>query len=175
MKRTVPQQKDMAGKIETKPKRVGRLKTRNSMGLVRRIARREGLKPSKRRRRKVRPAWLKPRLYRMTLATPRTHYDERSGKARRYEAHLKIARPGSVDTVRRRLADRGIPVLQRTVQQVFGVRVSKGDIEARIERLEPATKIEGDIQIEMRAIEFRGRESRAISLPSKVVSYAKRR
>jgi hypothetical protein len=116
-----------------------------------------------------------PRLYRGTLATRRARYDEQAGKARWFEAHVKVARYGNIDTVRRKLAERCIPVFQRAVKRDCGIWIPKGEIGVRFEREQPAKKIEGKMQIEMLAMEFRGRQREASRMPSKVFSYAKRR
>ena len=118
---------------------------------------------------------LTARLHRMTLATRRSRYDEQAGKARWFEAHVKAARYGNADTVRRKLADRCIPVFQRAVKRDYGIWIPKSDIEVRFEREQPAKKIEGKMQIEMLAMEFRGKQREASRMPSKVFSYARRR
>jgi len=113
------------------------------------------------------------RTYRMTAAT--RWYDELAGKARWFEAHFKVARYGSIHTVRRKLAERGVPFFQRIIQRSHGIWIPKHHIRVSFEREEPATKIESKMQIEMRRMEFRGKQREASRIPSKVFGYAKRR
>jgi len=116
---------------------------------------------------------LAPRLYRMTVATQ--WYDKLAEKERWFEAHFKVARYGSIHTVRRKLAQRGVPFFQRTIQRSHGIWIPKHKIRISFEREEPATKIESKMQIEMRQMEFRGRQREASRMPSRVFGYAKRR
>ena len=116
---------------------------------------------------------LAPRLYRMTVAT--RWYDELAEKARWFEAHFKASRYGNIHTVRRKLAQRGVPFFQRVIQRSHGIWIPKHHIRISFEREEPAIKIESKMQIELRRMEFRGRQREAIRMPSKVFGYAKRR
>jgi hypothetical protein len=108
----------------------------------------------------------------MTLATH--WYDQKAGKARSYEAHFKVARYGNITTVRRRLAQRGVPFFQRAILQQYGVRIPKGKIRVSFEREEPTRKIESKMEIKFRRMEYRAKQREAIPMPSKVFSYVKR-
>lgn len=116
---------------------------------------------------------LTTRLYRMTIATH--WYDKLAGRARSYEAHFKVARHGSISTVRRRLADKGVPFFQRHIKQRYGVTIPKSKMRISFEREEPATKIEREAHVEFRVMEFRGKHYSAVSVPSKILRYVRRR
>jgi hypothetical protein len=113
------------------------------------------------------------RTYRMTIAS--TWYDKTARAQREYEAHFSVARRGKIRTVRRHLANRGAPYFQRLIYGRFRRWIPKKKIRISFEREEPARKVQPEITIELRGMQYRGRKWRATPLPSKVLRYAKRR
>jgi hypothetical protein len=109
----------------------------------------------------------------MTIAT--RWYDQRAQRARSYEAHFKAARHGNIGTVRKKLANKGVPFFQRQIKQRYGVTIPKGKMRISFEREEPATKIEREAHVEFRVMEFRGRQHSAAPSPSKILRYVRRR
>lgn len=114
-----------------------------------------------------------PRTFRMTIAS--TWYDNITQKAREYEMHYKAARRGSIVHVRRHLAKRGIKHFQQTVYRLFKRWIPKNKIRIAFEREELAKKVECLIQIEVRALIGRGRRWTAFGLPSRVLTYSKKK
>jgi hypothetical protein len=114
-----------------------------------------------------------PRLYRMTIATH--WYDQPAKRARSFEAHFKIARYGQSTTVRKNLADKGLADFQREIRRRYGVNVLRGKMRVSFEREESARRIDQEAQVEFRGMEFRGKQYGAISAPSKLMRYVKRR
>lgn len=112
-------------------------------------------------------------LYRMTVAS--TWYDKPSRCAREYEMHFKVSRPGKLRTVRYRLARRGTEYFQRLVYRRFRKWIPKRKIRIGFEREELATEVQQNIAIEVRSMEYRGRQRRAFPWPPREVSYAKKR
>jgi hypothetical protein len=113
------------------------------------------------------------RIYRMTLATK--GYDTEAECVREHEMHFKVSRRGKITTIRRHLADRGVPYFQRRIYLETGKRIRKHRIRVAFEREEPAIKGQNMITIESRMMEYRGREWKAFPLPTRVLSYAKKR
>ena len=109
----------------------------------------------------------------MTIAS--TLYDPRAGFAREFESHFEATRKGSVRSIRRRLAARGIPIVQREIYKRYGIWVSKRKLKVRFEREMPGTRVRPDMTIHRRSMRFRGKHWRATALPSRVISYSKRR
>lgn len=116
---------------------------------------------------------LTPRLYRMTIAT--RWYDQQAQRARSYEAHFKVARYGNISTVRKRLAQKGVMSFQQVIRHRYGVNIAKSKMKVSFEREEPAVKIDRDVQVEYRGMEFRGRHYSAFSAPSRILHYVRRR
>lgn len=115
----------------------------------------------------------KPRLYQMTIAS--TWYDKTARAQREYEAHFSGARRGRIRTIRRHLAKRGAPYFQRLIYRRFGKWIPKNKLRISFEREEPARKIQREITIELRGMQYRGRKWKATTIPSKVLRYAKRK
>lgn len=113
------------------------------------------------------------RLYQMTIAS--TWYDKTARAQREYEAHFSVARRGKIRTVRRHLANRGAPHFQRLIYRRFRRWIPKKKIRISFEREEPARKVQREITIELRGMQYRGRKWQATPFPSKVLRYAKRR
>jgi len=113
------------------------------------------------------------RAYRMAVAS--RWYDEPSRCEREYEMHFKVARPGNIRTVRRRLVKRVIPYFQQVIYRRFRRWISKRQIRARFERQEMEERGEPVIVIETRSMQYRGRDWKAFPFPSKVLTYAKKR
>jgi hypothetical protein len=108
----------------------------------------------------------------MTIAT--RWYDQAAGKARIYEGHFKAARTGSIHTVRRNLADKGVPFFQRTIWKRYRKWIPKSSIRVGFEREQPALKASPEVQIEFRDLEFRGTLYSAYARPSSIMRYVKR-
>jgi len=109
----------------------------------------------------------------MTIAC--MSYDDHAGFAREFEMHFSAARRGSVRSIRGRLARRGIPIIQREIYRRHHVWIPKRKLKVRFERETSAKRVQPDITIETRSMRFRGKHWTATALPSKVVSYSKRR
>ena len=112
-------------------------------------------------------------IYRMTVASK--WYDKPSRCAREYELHFKVARPGGIRNVRRHLAKRGIPYFQRTIYRRFRKWIPKRQIRGKFEREDLADRRESVIAIEMRSMQYRGREWKPSRFPARVLTYAKKR
>jgi len=120
------------------------------------------------------PSLMQPvRTFRMTISS--LWYDKKARRAREYELHFRVARRGGIRNVRRHLARRGVPYFQRTIYRKYKRWIPKGRIKVRFEREEPARKVERTIQIEVRRMEGKGRQWKAYRMPSRVLSYAKKR
>ncbi len=113
------------------------------------------------------------RTYQMTIAS--TWYDKRKGAAQEYEMHFKTARAGDITRVRRQLAERGLEYFQRNVYRLTGRWIPKRRIKVKFEQEQPATKRDLTIRIESRRMEYRGREWKAFALPSRLISYVKKK
>jgi hypothetical protein len=113
------------------------------------------------------------RAYRMTIAS--TWYDKAARAQREYEAHFSVARRGRIRAIRRRLAKRGRPYFQRLIYRRFRKWIPKNRLRISFEREEAATKVQRNIGIELRAMQYRGRQWIATPFPSKVLRYAKKR
>ena len=115
----------------------------------------------------------KARVFRMSIATK--WYDERVACVQEYEMHFKTSRRGKIGNVRKYLAKRGVEFFQEHVYKETGQLIEKGAIRVAFEREEPTSKAERDIRIEMRRMQYRGREWKADALPSKTIPYEKKR
>ena len=105
----------------------------------------------------------------MTIATH--WYDQPCKKARSFEAHFKVARQGNIRTVRKKLADKGVPFFQRVIRQRHGISIPKDKMRTAFEREEPALEVQNDIHVEFRGMEFRGKHHFAVSAPSQTLKY----
>jgi hypothetical protein len=113
------------------------------------------------------------RLYQMTIAG--RGYDERGKREFKPEFHLEASRSGKIRTVRRQLAKRGVEYFQQRIYRLYGIWIPKKDIRIGLELREPAVKTERTIRITAFAMTFKGRRSRALSIQSRVLSYAKKK
>jgi hypothetical protein len=112
-------------------------------------------------------------LYRMTIAY-RT-YDEDEGFQRAFERHFKASRRGSPKTVRRTLARRGIPFLQREIYRLHHFWIPLSRIRVNFEKEEVAAAGQNAIEALGRSMRYRGRQWSATPLPPKMIPYAKRK
>jgi len=112
-------------------------------------------------------------LYQMTISS--AWYDSRERKAKEFELHYKVARHGRITTVRRHLADRGVPHFQRTVYRLSGRWIPKRKVRVRFEREQPALRSQATITVEARRMEYRGKQWKAYVLPTRTLSYARKR
>lgn len=126
-----------------------------------------------RSKREARVKRLPIRMYRATIAS--TWYDKDAECVREYEMHFKVARPGKLRDNRRYLAKRSVPHFQHTVYRLYKHWVPKWKIKVGFEREEPARKLEQLIQIEVRRMEGKGKRWKAFPLPSRVLTYEKRK
>lgn len=124
---------------------------------------------SGRERRDLQPV----REYRMTVAS--VWYDKDRHAAVEHEMHLKAARRGNIETIRRQLAERGIEYFQQYVYRKERRWIRKSRIKAKFERETPAARTEPLIMIDVRAMEYRGREWKAQPFPRRILSYVKKR
>jgi hypothetical protein len=109
----------------------------------------------------------------MTIAS--AWYDNRAEVQREFEMHFKVARRGSIRNVRRTLARRGVPYFQQSIYRKYRKWVRRGKIRVSFEREEPAAKVQRDIIITTRGMQYRGREWKPTALPTRVLSYAKKK
>ncbi len=113
------------------------------------------------------------RTYRMTVSS--AWYDKTERGAKEYELHLRVSRKGKIRTVRRTLARRGINYFQGYFYRRLKKWIRKRKIKVRFQREEPAPSVERQIAVEGRSILFRGKRFRAIPLPTRPLSYSKKR
>jgi hypothetical protein len=113
------------------------------------------------------------RTYRMTVAS--SWYDKKEGCQREYEMHFKATRTGRLRNIRRYLAKRGVPYFQQTIYRMYRRWIPKRTIRVAFEREQPALKSDRLIQIEFRGMQYRGKRWKAIPLPTRVLSYVKKK
>lgn len=113
------------------------------------------------------------RLYRATASS--TWYDEKEQKAKEFELHYSVARHGEIKTVRKHLADRIVPHFQQAAYRLSKRWIRKSRVKVRFEREQPALRSQRLILIDARRMEYRGRQWKAYRLPSRTLSYARRR
>jgi len=89
--------------------------------------------------------------------------------------HFKASRGGDIRRVRREMARRGVEYFQKYVYRRHKRWIPKGKIRVGFEREKPATKTEPLMMIEVRRMEFVGRQYEGYPLPSRRLSYVKRR
>ena len=109
----------------------------------------------------------------MTIAS--RWYDEAAGKARLYEGHFKVARQGTIHTVRTKLAEKGVPFFQRTIWTRYHRWIPKSQIRIGYEREESAVKASPEVEVQFRDMEFRGKRYSAYPRPSSKMRYVRRR
>jgi len=113
------------------------------------------------------------RLYRMTIAS--NWYDDRMRFAREFEMHFKAVRRGELRSIRRALARKGVQYFQRAVYRKHGKWIPKRKIRVSFEREEKARKAQRDMSVDGRTMRYLGKHHRATALPSRVISYGKKR
>jgi len=113
------------------------------------------------------------RLYRMTIAS--NWYDDRAKFAREFEMHFKAVRQGELRNIRRALARKGVQYFQRAVYRKHGKWIPKRKIRVSFEREEKARKARRDMSVNVRSMRYQGKYHRATALPSRVISYGKKR
>jgi len=113
------------------------------------------------------------RLYRMTIAS--NWYDSSAEFQREYEMHFKAALRGKPDRTRRTLAAREVPYFQREIYRRHGKWIPKRRIRVSFEREEKASKAQRWILVNVRTMRYRGKHHRATVLPSRVISYGKKK
>src|SRR2546426_191677 len=113
------------------------------------------------------------RAYRMTISS--TWYDGAAERVREFEMHFKVTRRGSIITVRRQMSRRGVPYFQQTIYRQHRRWIPKRKIRVSFEREEPALQPGRTITIDVRGMEGRGRRWKAFPMPSRTLSYTKRR
>jgi hypothetical protein len=91
----------------------------------------------------------------MTLASE--GYDQATERQLIFEADFSAVRRGSIREIRTELANRTIPWFQLQIRRKYGLKIPRRKIRVGFQREEPAPKTQRDIQINLRAIEFRGR------------------
>jgi hypothetical protein len=92
-----------------------------------------------------------------------------------HEMHFKVARRGSVRANRRTLARRGLPYFQRKIYRKYHIWIPKRKLKVRFEREQRAARVQRDVSVDARTMRYRGRHWSATSLPSRMISYAKKR
>jgi hypothetical protein len=112
------------------------------------------------------------RLYHMTIAT--AWYDRRVEFQREYEQHFESSRRGSPRRIRRALARRCIPIIQRDIYRTHHVWIPLRRIRVNFEREEQAAAVERFIKVYTRSMRYRGKQWKATALPPKVITYAKK-
>jgi hypothetical protein len=113
------------------------------------------------------------RIYPMTISS--IWYDEESGCARTEELYLDAARYGRIETVRKHLADIGVPFFQRVVYRRLKKWIPKHEVKVGFELHEFAEKSRNRITVVGRSMEYRGKQRRAYATGEWVLSYARRR
>jgi (p)ppGpp synthase/HD superfamily hydrolase len=108
----------------------------------------------------------------MTIAS--VWYQKQQEAAQEEEMHFKIARGHSIPRVRKELAKRGIQYYQRSIYRRTKRWIPKKKIKVRFERETPASKTERTIRVASRSMQYRGRQWKALPLPSRLISYVKR-
>lgn len=108
----------------------------------------------------------------MTAAS--TWYDPQRGRLE-YEMHFKAAREGDIRKVRVELAKRGIEYFQRSVYRKERRWIPKDRIRAAFERERPAIKVQPLMEIDVRGMEFKGRQWKAHPFPRRILTYTKKR
>lgn len=113
------------------------------------------------------------RRYWLTVSS--TSYDKASGCARTEELYAEAARHGRIETVRKRLADIGVPFFQRVVYRRLKKWIPKREVKVGFEREEVAEKSRNRITTVGRSLEYRGKQRRAYLTGEWVLSYARKR
>jgi hypothetical protein len=111
----------------------------------------------------------------MTIAS--FWYDKEAEHVKEYEMHYKVAREGEIREVREHLAKRCVRHFQQNIYRKFKRLIPKRKIRISFEREEPTIRDKSDdfIQIESRRMEIRGKKWKAFGLPSRVLTYVKKK
>jgi hypothetical protein len=91
-----------------------------------------------------------------------------------YEMHFKTARRGKIEDVRSILESEGVAYFQKEIHNEFGRRIPKKRIRIGFEREEPATRVQNNIVVESRYMEYRGGKWESKPVSSKVSRHAKK-
>jgi len=110
--------------------------------------------------------------YRMTTST--IWYYMPAQMEQGYEMHFKTARRGKIEDVRRALESEGVTYFQETIYKRFGRWIPKRRIRIGFESEEPATRVQNSITVQVRYMEYRGGKWKSTTIPSKVLTYAKK-
>lgn len=110
--------------------------------------------------------------YRMTTSTVWYYMPAHMGQG--YEMHFKTARRGKIEDVRRALETEGATYFQETIHSRFGRWIPKRRLRIGFEREEPTTRVQNNITVQARYMEYRGGKWKSTAMPSKVLSYAKK-
>ena len=114
------------------------------------------------------------RTYRMTIAS-KVWYDESTQRVREFEMHFKVARRGSIGSVRLRLKRRGVRYFQQNVYRQQRRWIPRRDLRVFFEREELTLQPSDTIIIEVRGMEGRGKRWEAFPFPSRTLPYIKRK
>jgi len=113
------------------------------------------------------------RMYRMTISS--TWYDKQAEMVREYEMHYKVARRGGIRSIRRYLARRCVPHFQQNIYRLFKRWIPKWKVKVAFEREETAMETGRLIQVEVRRMEGVGKRWKAYPLPSRELTYVKKK
>jgi hypothetical protein len=113
------------------------------------------------------------RLYRMTIAT--SWYDRNAEFQREYEMHFRSPGRGSIRSNRRALARRGMPYFQREIYRRHHVWIPLRRIRVNFETEEQTAAVQRAIEVVTRSMRYRGKHWSATELPTRTISYAKKR
>jgi hypothetical protein len=103
------------------------------------------------------------RRYRWTIAGSR--YDPVAGCKREYETHFTVALRGSLRENRKKLGLRAAKYHQVWLFKTFGIFEPLSKLIGRYEREARASKVDGEISVKARAMEFRGKNWEATPYP----------
>jgi hypothetical protein len=112
-------------------------------------------------------------LYKMTAAT--VWYDQPAELQREFERHFEVSRRGSLRQVRRTLARKGVPFLQREIYRRHGIWIPRSRIRVNFEKEEVAAAGERAIRAIGNSMRYRGKKWSATPLPVRVIPYVKRK
>lgn len=113
-----------------------------------------------------------PRLYRMVVASK--GYDANEGFAREHEFYFTASRRGSPHAVRRTLARRGIRYFQQAIYRRHHQWIPLHKIRLNFEQEEQAKAADRAIQVYIRSMRYRGKQTMATKLPPREIPYAKK-
>jgi hypothetical protein len=108
--------------------------------------------------------------YRMTASTIWYYMPAQMGQE--YEMHFKTTRRGKIEDVRSELVSEGTAYFQKTICEESGRRIPKKRIRIGFEREEPATKVQNNIMVEARYMEYQDGKWKSAAIPSEVLTHA---